>query len=558
MPPHRIPSVAGRSRSIALTALALGSALAALVLHRPDADDAFYVNAAQSAADAPSAPLLQFDTLHGIPGLPLHQPIYRVSSYELAIGAAAWITGLPAIALMHIAATAVFAALLPLAWASLFRRLVPDRWLFATAALVVVLVSAADSHRWYGNFALPRIWQGKSIFLFVWLPLIYVRALDFAASPSLSRGFGLAAAQITALGASSSALWQGPAAALMAIVSGVAIDRRGFRTLLLGATTTLYVLAAGWWLMQGDIAQHDPLLERAQVRAAVQAWKPGMRVADALTAVFGGGALFGTSLAAIASAWAFCGREPARRFAIVLSLAVWLLLLDPYFERELSRRLTGPSYWRVLWCLPVPLLIALILSAPLRLPPRFRPKLLASVGLVAFCALIPRYSVFSPKNRPREVHGTVEVGWPRLKVPRDGVPSDYEWARLLNEAAGSEGTVVAPEYVSLWVPTFPHPARPLIVREAYLRKFIDRLGRAALRPRRVMTRLMEGELIQADAREVFSEGLDRFRVRAALFVESEVAPDLRAILTQHGFQLSRAGNGHELWSRLPGQSDPID
>jgi hypothetical protein len=557
-PPARATPVGGRARSLALAALATGTAVAALVLHRPDADDSFYVNIAGSAADAPDSPVLQFDTLHGIAGMPLHQPVYRIASYELLVGAIAWISGVPAIAVMHIGATALFAALLPLAWAGLFRRLTPDRWLFAAAALVAVLAASGDTHRWYGNFALPRIWQGKSIFLFVCLPLIYTRALDFAVAPSFARGVGLAAAQIAAVGASSSAVWQGPAAALMALASGITVDRRGLRTLAMGAITSVYVLVSGWWLMQGDISQHDPLLHRAQARAAGHTWEAGMHVAAALRAVFGGGLLFGASLASIASAWALCGKGLARRFAIVLPLAVWGLLLDPYLERELGRRLTGPSYWRVLWCLPVPALMALVLSAPLRLPTRFRPRLLAVLGLVGFCALVPRYSVFSAENRPREVHGTLDIGWPRLKVPRNGSPSDYEWAARLCEVAGPEGVVVAPEYVSLWVPTFSRPARPLIVREAYLRKFVDRLGRSEVRPRRVMTRLVEGEAIQPDALDVFSEGLARFRVRAVLLAVSELAPELRSILALQRFRLLSSGNGHELWSRLPEQTDPID
>ncbi len=548
----------GSSRALALVALAVGCALVALVLHRPDADDSFYLNVAVSAADRPDAPVLQSDTLHGIPGLPLHQPIYRLHSYELAVGAVSWGSGIPAIRVLHLGATALFAALVPLAWAALFRRLVPGRWLFTTTAFVAVLLFTADTHRWYGNFAFPRIWQGKSIYLFVWLPVIYTRALEFARLPTLARGLGLAAAQIAAVGASASAVWEGPAAALLALASGLRADWRGLRVLAAGALASAYVLIAGWWLMQGDIAQHDPMLQRAQLRAVAKAWAPGMQLADALRSVFGGGALFAASLAALASSWSFCAREPARRFAIAVPLVVWGTLLNPYFERELARWLTGPSYWRVLWCLPVPVFLALVLSAPLRLPARAWPRVAAALALGAFCVAVPSYSVFSPRNLPREVRGSVTLGWPSLKVPQAGAISDYEWAAALCEVAGPEGVVVAPEYVSLWVPTFHHPARPLVVRESYLRKFIDRLGRDAVRPRRVMTRLVAGEQIQTDAFAVFAEGLDRFGVRAALLRESSAAAQLRLLLAERGFERRRAAEDHELWVRRgSGPAAPI-
>ncbi len=552
-PPAARPPLAGTRRELAVLALALCCAALALILHRPDADDSFYVNVAASAADLPGAPLLVFDTLHGIPDLPLHQPIYRLHSIELALGAAAWLSGVPAIAVFHLGATAVFAALVPLAWAALFRRLTPQRWLFATTAFLAILFSAADTHRWYGNFAFPRIWQGKSIYLFVWLPLVYARAIDFARDPGLGRGLWLMAVQIAAVGASSSAVWEGPAASLLALASTLRPDRRGLRTFAQGALASGYVIAMGWWLMQGDIANHDPLLQRAQIRAVGRAWAPGVEFSEALRTVFGAGSLFGASLAALASSWAFCGRaELGRRFAIVVPLVVWGALLNPFLERDLAKLLTGPSYWRVLWCIPVPLLLALVLSAPLRLPQRAWPRLAACIALLGFCAGVPRFSVFSARNEPREVHAAVSLGWPRLKVPRSGSPSDYEWAALLNEVAGPEGVVLAPEYVALWVPTFHHPARPLLVRESYLRKFLDRLGRDEVRPRRVMTRLVEGKQIQPDAQEVLREGIDRFRVRAVLLRESEVAAELRSLLGRAGFLRQRESPEHELWVRREG------
>jgi len=59
----------GPRLEIAVLILGVGCAAVALVAHRPDLDDSFYVNVAVAAADSPERPLLREDTLHGIPGL---------------------------------------------------------------------------------------------------------------------------------------------------------------------------------------------------------------------------------------------------------------------------------------------------------------------------------------------------------------------------------------------------------------------------------------------------------------------------------------------------------
>ena len=87
--PSAPPAARGRGLESALWGLAVACAVLALVSHRVDLDDAFYLNLAVAAADAPGAPLLTGDTLHGIAGLPMHLPVYRLHSYEVWNGALA-------------------------------------------------------------------------------------------------------------------------------------------------------------------------------------------------------------------------------------------------------------------------------------------------------------------------------------------------------------------------------------------------------------------------------------------------------------------------------------
>ena len=81
-----VRSASGASE-ILLWLLAATVVVVTLISHRPDTDDAFYVDVAVATADIPQLALLSVDTMHGIPDLPLHLPVYRVDSYELMNGA---------------------------------------------------------------------------------------------------------------------------------------------------------------------------------------------------------------------------------------------------------------------------------------------------------------------------------------------------------------------------------------------------------------------------------------------------------------------------------------
>ena len=89
--------------------LALGVAVLALLLHKSNADDAFYVSLAVHAVEAPSSPLLAGDPMHGIDDLPLYISIYRIHSWEMFCAAVSYLTGLPAITVFHLLATGLAA-----------------------------------------------------------------------------------------------------------------------------------------------------------------------------------------------------------------------------------------------------------------------------------------------------------------------------------------------------------------------------------------------------------------------------------------------------------------
>jgi hypothetical protein len=533
--PRAEPPRRSRLLELGLWAIAVVCVAITLTSHRPDIDDAFYVNVAVTAADFPDRALLSGDSLHGSPELPLHQPTHRIQTYELWNGALSYLTNTPAIQCFHWISASIAALFVPLAFARLFRLLTPRFWLWSTAVVVLVLVATGETARCYGNVAFVRMWHGKGIYLCVFMPLVYTYAVRFALYPSSRRWLLLAAAQIAALGCSSSAVWGAPAGALAAMCCVLRPDRAGLRKLALGALASAYVLAIGW-LLKGEV--------REVLEALIPPEQPDFLFASSLTSVLGWSHLRVFAIASVASAWAVCQRGIAQRFAIAVPLAVWVVLLNPYWAGWVVENVTGPSHWRSLWALPVPILMTLVLTAPLRLDGR---KALYVAGRVGFVLAVAAFALWVPNSST--LTGTngsiVRLNGIGLKV----AATPYYWAQAVNESVPAGSFVVAPPDISAWIPTFHHHAYPLTVRSMYLRPHRASLGAQNVRERRVMTTYAGGGARSKMAAQTFRAGLDRFDVKAVCLRISPHVAQPRAILRRAGFRQTLQGEGYEIWVR---------
>jgi hypothetical protein len=546
--PREQSPLRGKRLELALLALSLAASLYALAAHRPDADDAFYVNLAAAAVDAPGQPLLGEDTLHGVAGLPLHLRIYRLHGFELWNAALAYLSGLPAIQVFHFGAVAFGACLVPIAHARLFRLLAPKHWLAGVATLLVVLVAAGETHRWYGNFGLVRIWQGKAIQLFVFTPLVYAYAMEFAQRPSLARWGLLASAQIAALGSSSAALWAAPAAGAIALCSALPITRRGLLLFAIGLLASAYVLAAGLvarsW-MQADAAAQRPIHSQQEIREEEQASRvldrPGVRLEQGIRVVLGEARLRRVAIACMLVAWAASGTALARRFALIAPLAVALVFLHPSASSWVVANATGESYWRSLWALPVPVLITLTLLAPLSIAAVRQRR---GLGSVAWLLLLGAF-VLVPASRGPSLENRVRLGWPALKVE----PVAYAWAAELSASVPPGSVVAAPGDVGVWLATFQERTFPLVVRDLYLEHQRVQLGEEDVALRRWMTAIAGGGASGAEPARIFREGLERFQVRGVCLRVTPGAEPIREVLRAAAFRLHIQQPDHEIWVR---------
>jgi hypothetical protein len=411
--------------------------------------------------------------------------------------------------------------------------------------LLVVLIAAAGPN-WYGNFSFVRMLHGKSVFVSVFLPLTWAYGLRFGQAPSARRFVLLCAAQIAAIGCTSSALWSAPIAAVLAVASAVPIDRRSLSVLGLSLVSSAYVVGVGLTLI-GDMGDVSASLE-----SSLQA---GHRLRDAIAWTLVDGPLAFFAWGSLLVAWTLRSGA-AQRFALVVPLVVLLSVLNPFFEEETRRFVTGPAYRRAMWALPLPALMTLVLTAPrgLELPDWVRR------GAVAFaCALyvllVPGHYGLSEANR-------VTLGVPRLKVD----PGEYAPAARLNEVAPPGSAALAPQQIALWLQSFHGHPKILYAREPYLARIRRTLG-----PEEAETRMRLSEVVSAKfdvekrTRESdgfrrrrrlgmtevwFREKLRHYDIRAvSLNKRASHAVQVRRALANDGFSKRSSGGGYEEWIR---------
>jgi len=551
-PPPSPAPVGGRGRHGALWALALACASIALVFHHQGLDDSFYVNVAVAAADAPRLPLMSGDTMHGVDGLAMHMPAHRLHSFELLNGGVSYLLGAPAIYVFHWGAAGAIALLAPLALGYLLRRLTPTYWLAATAAVLVVLIGGGERLHWYGNELISHTWYGKSAYLFALLPLAYAYGLDFGSRPTALGWLRLAAVQIAAVGCTSSALWSVPIACCLAAAAAVRLSWRAPLTLAATALASVYVIALGLYLkpQMSGVAAAVPVVLDA-----------GMLLSTATDTILGGGLQRLVAFAALLVVPLVLVRGLARRFAMLVPLVILLLILSPYTESVVSRNLTGPSYWRAFWSLPLPLLMGLAATAPLQFGASRAARLacgaLTVLLLAAFVRLVPTQNTFNNQ-------GGVWAAVPELNVPKD----KFAWAQRVNESVEPGAVVLAPQAISAWIPTMHHHAYPLVIREIYLRRLAVEFGPLDAEWRLLMTEAVSDrqDLEPRHRAEpgvrrrrslwlaplLFRLGLDYYNVSAVCINRGvDRYPLLREVLQHAGFEPRIADATYELWQRPP-------
>jgi hypothetical protein len=522
------PAVRRAFAVIVVSAVAL-----TLIAHRPDLDDATFVNWAVTAADDPGAPLYQLDRKTSIPGVREVLPVRRAQSLEMLAAAIAWATGGEAITPMHLVFPPVAALLICLAHREILRLLAPRVWILGLAVAVVFLFLDGGLHRTWGNFAFVRLHQGKSILLTAMVPLVMASALRFMARPCGWSWLRLAAAQIASVGLSANGLWLAPAVAGLSLVSTATALRQGGRTTLIrlmaGASASVYLVFLGvYFRLRFEFPEH-------------------------LTAVPGDGtALLKTSLGAVMTPGGFGWLTAAlvllaavsgnSRSSVVFTRAyilLWALIFaNPWIAPWIAANVTGTEvHWRVFWALPVAVFVALGAIAPLSTNGWIRSATWARAvtALLATSLLATGWGghVLRPDNHTR-------IGWPGLKTD-----PEFATARRLRDLLGPETVMLGPNNVTAWVVTLRRHPIPLLARTYHGRLH----GDEGARRRALKEHISGGPRLPGRDRALVS-GLERHRVEAVcLPASARRASEDREVLIAAGFRRIETIHTLEVWIR---------
>ncbi|HKZ11333.1 MAG TPA: DUF6077 domain-containing protein [Rhodanobacteraceae bacterium] len=497
-----------------------------LFANRPDADDAFYRSISATLLRFPHQPVLVHDTLYRLPNAPIMLQFYRLGSYDVLVATLARITGIDHLVVAYLVLPSVFAAFCVLAWTYLLRRIVPARWPWVLLILFLCVLALGEVHRAYGNFAFVRLFQGKAILVTGMVPAIAGAALLYARHGGLRHWLLLFAAQVAALGVSASALFVAPAAAAFGLAGGWSADARSSRRFAAGMLASVYVFGAGWAIASVThggqaLVSSSPMPGIPQILDDTWGWCSTRLL-----------------LVALLAAWAFV-RDPVRaRYFSAGAFFFLLAVLNPYTVRIVADHFVGVyTYWRLTWALPLPLFLAVLLHGLVERASRMRPGVLAASACVALAAFAV---VFGGRFGTLRSANTVTFGLPGPKVS----PVEYQVAARIAKDVSENGVVLAPEAVSIWLPSFVVHPELLGVRELYLTRAFSPDDAAR---RSLLMRYVGGQHRPPGSAAWFADALRRYGLSAVVFVHS--APwrgEMENVLERHGWRPLSSGT-YDTW-----------
>ncbi|MEM9784162.1 MAG: DUF6077 domain-containing protein [Pseudomonadota bacterium] len=489
------------------------------VVSIPDADDALFLNFATGAKVAREA-VFATDTMLGIDGLDFIKSTYRLESYLLLVAVVSEVTTLPVLPVAH----GLLPALL-IAWSACALTMIHHA-LFGchrvpTLLLHLVALAALDgSLLSYGYHALPRFFHGKAVFVTVVVPLIALATVAWLRQGRRAGLVLLGLAVITGVGFTANAVYAGPLTAA-----------------LLGLLHLLTGGAVRWRFL----ALPAVVLWPGLVVAAVLLTDPpgGSEYADPGTV---GGALWPLAGTPVAMLGLVClllsgaGAGLLHRSLVAVSLGVAVLLvvvLNPLLWDLYGALVTGNLNYRLMWAVPVPMILAVIAGLVWSAGGR---ALRSAVAVAALGALF----------WPGSILWQVPAWGAFPRVPGEA----FALARAVDDVAGSEDLVLAPQPVATWIPVAEGAPAVVEARMTYVSQRRDPAHREVL----VMRATLFEAWSRRDAPPLTPERLSALVSETGVTVV--VVDDARQIhraalpiLQRLGFRKAAAADGHLILKR---------
>jgi hypothetical protein len=525
---------AGKHAAWIVLLVAAAAVCVTLIASRPDADDAFYRSISATLLRFPQQPVLVHDTLYRLPGIPVLLQFYRLSNYDVLVGTLARITGVDHLVVAYLILPSAFAAFCVVAWVYLLRRIVPARWPSALLILFLCVLALGEMHRAYGNFAFVRLFQGKAILATCMVPVVAASALLFARHGGLRYWLLLFVAEIAALGVSASALFVAPAAAALGLAGGWSPNAAGCRRFVSGILASAYLVGAAWAMTSVTHGGHalvssSPMPNLQQILDNTWGWWSTRLL-----------------LVALLAGWAFVVNPARARYLSAGAFFFLLAALNPYTVRIVADHFVGVrTYWRLTWVLPLPFFLAVLLDGVIQRAWGMRSKVLAACVCAALAGAAIAFGWHF--GTLRGANG-VTLGAPGLKVN----PVEYQVAVKIAENVPEQGVVLAPQSVSIWLPSFVVHPELLGVRGLYLTHTFP--AQEAIR-RSLLMRYVAGQHRTPDSEALLADALQRYGLTAVVLAHS--APwygEMESVLERHGWQPLASG-AYDIWVKNRGGTE---
>ena len=256
---------------LGLLGLSFLGMILALSTNRPDTDDYYYTANAVYFLDHPDEPM-DFE-LHFLQG-PDAEPIISVSQgvsmpYDYFRAIPAYWSDLHYLDMYYILSVAAMGFLIPIAHFFLISRLVKQSSsaLLGTVVIVAILLTLTESHRTYGNFAFPRIYQGKAVALSIGIPVFTAFSFSYFLKPSKENWIALCLTIMAVVSMSASSILLFLLLAILLAISYAAtsgmrfLHTRQMRVLILSFGTyllsTWYAFFYGFFLIFQSITGNN-------------------------------------------------------------------------------------------------------------------------------------------------------------------------------------------------------------------------------------------------------------------------------------------------------------
>jgi hypothetical protein len=490
-------------QELGVLAVMVGTGVLTAFVHLADTDDPYYLNRSVWVAERGNASMVDtmfspelFNSPYG-GGVP-------IASIEALYGVIAHMTGTLAGTVNYLVAAPIAACLAVLAMWRLSRRWAPRRAFLVFAGAVAFLMLSGDSM--LGNFWIVRIWQGKVIAVAMLMPLIWAYLVDAHEARTRQGRWAaiglLFASGIAFFGLTPTAVVWAPVILAAVLVSAVALRSSALAWGGLAVSIGPFVSGAAVIAFSvEEVGGEDPV--------ALSARASFVRILGEQTP------MVALALIALGTAVVLARRGAPAALAGSAALGSVLVFAPGILPLVNTATGAGPILWRMLYVAPIPVLVGLLLAAPVPDLGAARRTVARAVPVVAAVVVLAGLVLGGRPIWDHTGHGGLVTlrSSPQWKLDTEALAD----VRILADR-GVTGEVLLPPRRMKVLTMYTVDAFPVVPREW----FIENIDEPAANnnARRVLYQLASGQLPLPNKQNA-AEALELLEVDLACTGETE-------------------------------------